>query len=329
MLKKTLIITALSVLILSACTPGTPDELSVKEDTHEKLKIVTTFAPLYSFATNITGDLAEVTNLVPPGSSPHTWEPRSSDLKALADADILVMVGLELEPFIEDMIDSSQNSDLVVVVTHEAVEDYLMEMAEMVEPEGHEEEGHEHGGDYEEDEHHDHHHGGQDPHIWLDPTMAMKQVDSISDAIISLDPADSEAYQVNTASYLESLQRLDQEVKAALAAVTPKDFIVFHGAYGYFLEHYGIAEYQRASIEPFPGKEPTAAYFHGLVELIEHDGVEVIFTEPQFSATTVQNLQEETGVKSFEIDPIGLELSPVAYENNIRSLTQTFIEAFK
>ena len=323
MFKKTLIITTLSVLALTACTIKTSDEPSAGQVADEKLKIVTTFAPLYSFAANITGDLAEVENLVPPGTSVHTWEPKASDLRAIAEADLLIMNGLDLEPFIDDMISSAQNSDLVVVKTHEAVEDYLMEMAEMVEL------GEDEHHDDHEEAHHDHHHGGQDPHIWLDPTMAMEQVNYISDTIISLDPANSEAYQANTASYLESLQNLDQEIKTALAAAAPKDFIVFHGAYGYFLEHYGIAEYQRASIEPFPGKEPTAAYFHGLVELIEHDGVEVVFTEPQFSPRTVKNIQDETGIKSFEIDPIGLELSSAAYENNLKSLSATFIKAFE
>jgi zinc transport system substrate-binding protein len=327
MLKKILIMSVFLVLLSACYKMEVSDDQSVGIP-DAKLKIATTFPPLYSFVTNITSDLAEVENLVPPGASVHTWEPQPSDLKILSDADLLVMSGLDLEPFIGDMVDSAQNKDLITVTTSEAIQDSLMEHEDDHDHE-HEEEEHEeeHEGEHEEEGHH--HHEGPDPHIWLDPILAMKQVELIRDKIIKLDPVHKAEYEANTEVYLGKLQKLDQEAETAFQEASPKGFITFHDAYGYFLHRYGIEEYHLASIEPYAGKEPTAAFFQELVNLIETESAKVVFTEPQFSPTTVQNLQEETGVKSFEIDPIGLELSTVAYENNMRSLTQTFIKAFK
>ncbi len=346
-----------SVLLLAACTPETSDEPVDNENQNttqvedQPLKIVTTFPPLYSFAANVVGDYGDVTNLVEPGASVHTWEPTASDLRALSEADLLVMNGLELEPFIEDMIDSAQNPNLKIVTTADAVSGQIVESADMLEldheheEEDHEEdhehkneieadhdhedeEGHDHEEGHEDEDEHDHH-GGQDPHIWLNPTLAMNQVEAIRDALVEIDPSNEVGYLTNADAYLNTLQNLDQEIKTILDALEVKPFIVFHDAYIYYFDQYSLTEMRKAAIEPFPGKEPTATYFRELVELIESENIEVVFTEPQFNPQTVQNLQEETDIKSFEIDPIGLELSSEGYENNLKALTETFAEAFE
>lgn len=417
MLKKYLIPFAASVMLLSACGAAvdsgevtTAQEPSTTSD--EPLKVVTTFPPLYSFATSVAGDLAEVTNLVEPGTSVHTWEPTASDLRALSEADLLIMNGLNLELFIEDMIDSAQNEDLEIVVTSDFLEDEVMDMGEIIElghnddkhegdehgddhhdedehdheeekdhehEEGnheqgghghaeedhdekkedhhddgdhHDEEGHDHedesasaeatvgrnhdnedshDDEHGDDHHHDHAHEGPDPHVWLNPELAMIQVEAIRDTLIELDPENTEAYQANTRAYLQKLTALDQEIFEAFGASSrsPENFIVFHNAYDYFFErNFTLKPYLKGSVEPFPGREPTAAYFQELIELIEEEDVKIVFTEPQFNPRVVQNIQEETGIQSFEIDPIGLELSPQGYENNMRALAQTLSEAF-
>ena len=299
--KKLLVMLLLTPLILSACATKTSSG-----EVAQNIKIVTTFPPLHSFVSNLAAnDLAEITNLVPPGASVHTWEPSASALRALSDADLLVMNGLGLEPFIEDLIESVQNPSLTIVVTSDAVHD-----------------------DLEESHEDHHHHGDADPHTWLSPRLAVKQVSAISDALIKIDPDNAEIYKANTVTYVAQLQILDKEIREKLNAVTMKDFIVFHDAYAYYLASYGLDIYKKAAIEPFPGKEPTAAYFQGLIELIEDHAVSIIFTEPQFNPRVVQNIQEETEASSFEIDPIGLELSREGYENNLRAITDTFIQAF-
>ncbi|MBN2306490.1 zinc ABC transporter substrate-binding protein, partial [Candidatus Peregrinibacteria bacterium] len=258
------------------------------------------------------------TNLVPPGTSVHTWEPSASALRELSKADLFVMNGLDLEPFAEDLIESAQNAKLEILVTSVAVQNDLQDVTEMVELEDEHEEGHKH----------EHHHDGQDPHIWLSPFLAVKQVEAIKNALIRIDPENASAYRENTAAYITELRELDKEIHERFRTVDKKDFIVFHNAYDYFFSEYGLSEHKKAAVEPFPGQEPTAAYFQKLIELIEDEGTMLIFTEPQFNPRVVQNIQEETEAKSFEIDPIGLELSKECYGNNLRSLADAFITAF-
>ena len=309
----------MTVFLLTGCGTQVTQTPDTNEASHE-LKIVTTFPPLYSFVAGVAGDAVEITNLVPPGASVHTWEPSASALRELAKADLFVMNGLELEPFAEDLIESVQNSELEVLVTSEAVHDDLQNATEMIELE----EEHESESEHE----HEHHHDGQDPHIWLNPLLAVKQVEAIKNTLVRIDPENASAYRENTSAYITELQELNEEIREKLQTALKKDFIVFHNAYDYFLSEYGLSEYKKAAIEPFPGQEPTAAYFQELIELIEDKGVTIIFTEPQFSPRVVQNIQEETGAKSFEIDPIGLELDKEGYADNLRSLAETFVTAF-
>jgi len=276
--KKYSLILLIPVL-LAGCTGNSVTQNS-DELKESGIKIVTTFPPLYSFVSNIADESAEITNLVPPGASIHTWEPSASALRELSDADILIMTMLELEE------------------------------------------------DSDEHEEEDHDHEGTDPHTWLSPKIAIKQVEAIRDGLIEIDPGKVEIYKANSIAYTTKLQNLDQEIRGWFEDFNKKDFIVFHGAYGYFLKDFDLIQYQKAVIEPFPGKEPTAAYFSSLISLIENQGVKIIFTEPQFNPKVVQNIQEETGAKSFEIDPIGLELSREAYIKNIRSIADAFIKAF-
>ena len=316
---KRFLLILLSATMLSACA-GTSVGQNPEVNAEKGVKIVTTFPPLYSFVSNIADDSAVITNLVPPGASVHTWEPSASALRQLSDADLLVMNGLELEHFMEDILESVQNPNLKIMVTSDVVKNELLESAPMVELDEDEVE--------HEGEEGNHLHEGFDPHIWLSPKLAIKQVEAIRDTLIAIDAEKTGVYSANAATYIAELQNLNRKIQNRLSNVSKKDFIVFHDAYGYFLSDYRLSQYKKASIESFPGKEPTATYFSGLIDLITDQKVLIIFTEPQFNPRVVQNIQEETGAKSFEIDPIGLELSKEAYVKNINSITDAFVKAF-
>lgn len=128
-----------------------------------KIKIVTSFAPLYSFTANLVGDQAEIYNLVPSGMSIHNFEPRPSDIKALAEADLLIINGLDLEEFMDGMVDASGNYDLVIVDTTKNIK--ALE--------------------------------GRDPHVWLSINNPIMQVNVITEALIGLDQSGEEFYREN------------------------------------------------------------------------------------------------------------------------------------
>ena len=323
--KKPLLLVFFSCL-LTSCSPDSKTETVKVNESVDSIKVVTTFPPLYSFATNVLGDQADVYNLVEPGASIHLWEPSASDLRALAQADLLIMNGLGLERFMDDMIESAENPDLEILVMSESLGSEIKPSIEMLELD--DSHGNDGSHDHEEDGEHSHLHGGDDPHIWLNPLLVVKQIESLRDTLTELDPLNAELYVLSAEKYITDLINLDAEIASMFISSEKMPFIVFHDAYGYFTSHYDLSEYQIAAIEPFPGKEPTAVYFQELLELIDSNGIEIVFTEPQFNPRIVKNLVEETAISTFEIDPIGLELKPEAYENNLRALASTFLSAF-
>ncbi|MBE0447083.1 MAG: zinc ABC transporter substrate-binding protein [Actinobacteria bacterium] len=301
----------LLVATLAGCAknePGLDGPVSPSKKSGERLRVVTTFAPLYSFAVNVAGDVASVENLVPVGASIHTFQSRPSDIKKLALADVLIMNGVGLEAFLSDIIDSASNPDLLIVDTSRSVS--------VLDAQEHKKDG---GVGHEE-------RGGGDPHIWLSPKNAIRQVEAIRDAFMEADSANAKIYKKNASIYLERLRRLDVEIAESLHEVEKKDYIVFHNAYRYFELEYGLKS--AAVIEEFPGKEPSPRYLKELIDLIRNMGIHIIFTEPQFSPKLINALRQELDICTAELDPIGSELSKDGYEKNMRNNLKAFLEAF-
>ncbi len=195
------------------------------------------------------------------------------------------------------------------------------------EHESHDDHGDEH--DKHDDEGHEgHNHGGPDPHVWLVPDLAIRQIGAIAEALSEIDPDNAQMYMANATSYVQVLEKLDEDIQVQFSGVTPKPFVVFHDAYSYFLREYGLTEFRKASIEPFPGREPSTAYFQELVELIKNDNIKIIFTEPQFNPRVAENIQLETGANSFEMDSVGVALSANEHERMMRGMTDAFISSF-
>jgi zinc transport system substrate-binding protein len=331
-------LTLLIVLILSACgfehsnhneheSKEHHQEINKKtantEKQNERLSIVTTFSPLYSFVSNIVGDKADVINLVPVGVSIHHFEPRPSDVKALQNADILVENGLHLEEFLHDIVEAASNNHLLVLDTSTGVETKkFAEALEVHEEDNHEEEAHD-----EEEE--NHHHEGDNPHIWLSLDKAKIQSKNILESVTRKDPENTEYYEENYNVFIEKIDATKVDLQIQFANTEKKNFIVFHNAYQYFLKEFGLLSYQAGVLEEFPGKEPSFEYIKEVSKLLKSKEVDIIFTEPQFSPKLVQTLASDYNTKVFEIDPIGLELSKDAYLNNIHDIGNSFINAFQ
>jgi len=301
------ILTALiaAMIALTSCSQTTESNKSGAGNPPGKLRVVTTFAPLYSFALNVAGDEATVENLVPIGASVHTFQAKPSDIKKIAKADVLVINGAGLEEFLAGIIEAAANPNLIVIDTSKSVE--------LIETEGYDE--HENDAD----------HGG-DPHIWLSPKNAVKQVRAIRDALAKADPKNSTSYEKNADEYIARLGALDAEIAGKLEGAEKRKYIVFHNAYTYFEQEYGLKN--SATIEEFPGKEPSPKYVKELIDLIRKEQVSIIFTEPQFSPKLVNTLKQELDIYVAELDPIGSELSKEGYEINMRKNLDEILKAF-
>jgi ABC-type Zn uptake system ZnuABC Zn-binding protein ZnuA len=240
------------------------------------------------FFRQVGGDAVEVEMLIPAGASPHIYELTSQQMRFLSEADVLVINGLGLTPWAEELFDKVDNPDLITVTAGEAVlESDLIEISE------------------NSDEGHQHEDGVYDPHVWLDPNLAVFQVEAIRDAFIEADPDNRERYRENTGKYLEELEVLDSDITADVSTFSETKFVSFHPAWAYFADRYGLE--QIGVVEELPGKEPGAGEIAELVDLIKEEGVKVIFTEPQFNAKAAEAIAQETGaeVVTKDLDPVG------------------------
>ncbi len=249
-----------------------------------KIKVVATIFPLADFAANVGGNRVEVTTLMSAADSPHTWEPSPDQVKTIADARLIIVNGAGLEFWIEKVIDAAASPDLIVVDSSifPAMEGTLLTAEEGV-----------HGSDSEH---------GVNPHIWLDPALAQKQVEAIAQALTLVDPGSRDRYLENAAAYIAELKSLDEEIRNATESFSIREFIAFHPAWTYFARRYGLVE--AAVIEETPGQD-SSAHKKEVIDLARALGIRAIFAEPQFNHQAAQSIADEVGAEVLFLDPMG------------------------
>lgn len=261
-----------------------------------KMLIAADIVPLAEICRDVGGDRIEVEVLVPPGSSPHTYELSAGQVRFLSEADMLVINGLGLTPWAEDIFSRVDNPDLVVIeAAGEIPPEELIPAWKWDSCMGEEREG----------EGNDHEHALYDPHVWLDPVLVLYVVEAVEEGLIRLDPTHADAYRANAASLRRDISDLDEEIRRRTAGFTHKEFIAFHSTWTYFARRYGLQ--QAGLIEVLPGKEPSAGEFAELVEMARARGVKAVFAEVQFNPRIAEAVAEESGgeVKVWTLDPLG------------------------
>lgn len=280
----------------------------------DKLDIKVSFYPMYEFTKNIVGDLADVETLIPAGIEPHDWEPTAQDMAGISAADVLVYNGAGMEGWAQQVIDSAKGTQLVAVEASKGLdimegveeeEDHAGEADHDHEAGGHADEAnhnHEAGEPAKEDHAHDHDHGGLDPHVWLAPSLAIKEVRTIEAALAAASPENAAAFKTNSDAYIAKLEQLDQDFKAGLKDTKRKDFITQHAAFGYLAKEYGLTQVPIAGLSP--EQEPSAAQMAQIVEFAKAHEVKTIFFETLVSSSVADTIAGELGAKSAVLNPI-------------------------
>jgi zinc transport system substrate-binding protein len=227
---------------------------------------------------------------------------KPSDMELLSNADILVMNGLGVEGFLLDAIEASGNSKLIIIDLSQSI--------------------------FPDNEFDNHSEGGKDPHIWLSLDNAVTMVDYLASRLGEKYPENADFYRINANTYNSNLMKLKDEISDDFSGVQPARFFVFHNAYDYYLEENNLENYKAGVVEEFPGDEPGASYLQELTDMIAENNVKIVFTEPQFSPKLIRTLEEELDIYTFEIDPIGNEISAAGYQNNMRKITKNFVQGF-
>ncbi|MEQ8653313.1 MAG: zinc ABC transporter substrate-binding protein [Kiloniellales bacterium] len=204
----------------------------------------------------------------------------------------------------------------------------------------HEEHAHEAHHDDDHDEHGDEAHHDEDehaahedethidPHIWLDPENAVLIANAMAAALVKADPENAARYQSNLAALESSLEDLDRELAASLAAVNQQPYIVFHDAYRYFEEHFGLSPV--GSISVSPEQRPGARRIAEIRDLVQERGAVCIFSEPQFSPVVIESIAEGSDIGGGTLDPLGaaVDKGPGAYQEVMLSLARGLIDCF-
>ncbi|MFV7789967.1 metal ABC transporter solute-binding protein, Zn/Mn family [Aliarcobacter lanthieri] len=257
----------------------------------DKPQLTVNILPQKYFVEKIVKDKFDINVMVKPGSSPHNFEPKPSQMKALNISKAYFLVGDPSELAWIDRFKQNAKNTFFVDTT------IGIEKIAMVEHSHHE---HDHDEDDPFHEHHDHDEDGLDPHTWLDPISVKIQVKNIYEAMLKIDEKNSEFYRINYEEFIKELDNLDNEIKDILAPYKSKSFMVFHPSWGYFAKQYGL---NQIPIE-IEGKEPKP---NELVKLIkeakEHD-IKIIFVAPQFSQKSAKTISTNIGGSVVSIDPL-------------------------
>lgn len=272
----------LSLSLLTGC--GTQQADTAAGD--GRLRVLTSFYPMYDFACKIGGDCIDVTNMVPSGTEPHDWEPSTNDLKNLEKADVFIYNGADMEPWADDLL-VSRSDTLRVVEASENVE--------LRTTDGEHEHAHEHEGA-------DHHHGDFDPHVWLDPENAKIEMEAIRDALCAADPENSTVFQSNYEKYAAELDALDAEFREKLASLPNRTIVVAHEAFGYLCDAYGLTQVGIEGLSP--DSEPDPGRMAEVIDFVREHSISTIFFEELVSPKVAEAIASETGAQAKMLSPL-------------------------
>ena len=295
--RRTVLNAATAAVALSFAMP-------VAAQSTEPTHVVATFSIIGDMVERIGGEHVAVTTLVGPNGDAHVYQPTPADARAVSEAEVLIVNGLEFEGWLDRLIDASDFDGMRVVATAGidpiAFDDHGDDHDEHAEA-GHDHHDHDehaeagHGHDHGHDHHHHHHHGAFDPHAWQSLGNAVAYVDNITAALAQADPGNATTFYENRAAYVDEIEALDSEILEMVARL-PADrrtVVTSHDAFGYFAARYGLNFESPQGIST--ASEPSAADVAELIVQIRDEGVAAVFVENITDSRLIEQIANETG----------------------------------
>lgn len=289
---------------LNAATPSKP------------LSVVVSITPFYSLVSSLTqGTGSTLTLLVKPGASPHHYALRPSEIQGLENADVIIWAGPNLESFLAKPLNNLTLKPSVRIIELDKTPELQLwpeRRSAAFEPHQHGKDGHEH-------------HGLVDMHFWLDPNNALKIIDYLVKEFESLDPRQTRLYEHNAKDLKQQINKMDNRISENLQKVKHIPFIVFHDAYQYFERHYDLSAVGAITLNP--EVPPSAQRIQTIQNTLTKTKAVCVFSEPQFEPKLVQSLAKDTGIRTGELDPIGLPFHnghPTQYPDLLLNLSNAF-----
>ena len=288
-----------------------------------EINVVASVKPVHSLVSGVMDGVGKPDLIVQGSASPHTYSLRPSQARQLEDADLVFWMGHELESFLEQPLEAIATKAHVV----ELIDSSKLKKIQMREGGMFDAHAHDDHDDHDEHEGHDDHgHGEFDVHVWLDPENAKVLVNEIKLALIELDPVNASKYEANSNKMNTKLDQLMDEVSKKLESEQGKGYVVFHDAYQYFEQRFGMSAV--GSITVSPEVVPGANRIRELKEKINELNAHCVFSEPQFEPKLVSTVIEGTQANTGVLDPLGASIKdgPELYFTLIRNMADSLHE---
>ena len=309
-----------------------------------EIKVVASIKPIHSLASYLMDGIAKPDLIVDGYASPHGFAMKPSHAKMLQNADLIFWVGEDLENFLEKPLSSiAKKAEKIELIEIKGLQVLKFRERNIFDEHDHDDHGHDDHGKKEDDHDHDHDdhgkkeddhddhghddhdghaHGEFDPHIWLDPINAKAMLNEMAEHLIENDPKNEAKYKSNLAKALQEIDKLTIDVMTDLSSSVSS--IVFHDAYQYFEERFNVKVLGAFTVntDVMPGAEQLAE----IREIIEHDKVACVFSEPQFNPDIIKAVAKDMNIKTGVLDPLGATLDPGKnlYFKLIRNMSNSF-----
>ncbi|WP_337995704.1 zinc ABC transporter substrate-binding protein [Oleispirillum naphthae] len=295
--------------------------------------VAVSIAPLAGIAAAVMADAGKPTLLLPPGQSPHHAALKPSQARALTRTDVVLWIGPDMEMGLDKALDARPEdwvkAHVMTAMSLPGVTLRQFRHLEEIGPDEREpahEDAHEkpHAGETHAAEEHHHHHGSANPHLWLDPANGAAIAQALAERLAALDAAHAALYRANAARFAASLETLKGDLAARLSGLGGKGFVVFHDAYAYFEEPFGLTAVAALTLDP--GQPIGGKHLSEVRDKVRATGAVCVFADEQASKQAVAGMARDLGLRVGTLDPIGAHVAPGpdAYPALLRNLAEAY-----
>jgi ABC-type Zn uptake system ZnuABC Zn-binding protein ZnuA len=241
-----------------------------------RLRVVTSVSPITSLAENVGGTKIALEGIVPEGTNSHTYEPPVSVVRTLADADVIIINGLQLEEPLLELAEANKKSSAVILQLGDLTIDPEQYKYDFSFPEAE---------------------GKPNPHLWPEPFLALAYAEHIKDALVEADAANADYYETNYQALEARIQALDTAIQAAIATIPAENrkLLTYHDSWAYFAERYGMTVI--GAVQPSDFSEPSAREVAGLIDQIKAQDVPAVFGSEVFPSPVLEQIASEGGAE--------------------------------
>ncbi|MBL6764348.1 MAG: zinc ABC transporter substrate-binding protein [Verrucomicrobiae bacterium] len=281
--------------------------MSSRAQETKKITIVTSFLPIQSHTAAIAGNQAKVSQLLSQETGPHDFQLKPADVKKIADADLFIINGVGIEGWLQELLKKAGSRKPPVIDASKGLP--LLGSPQDIQTGIHDPAA------------------GENPHVWLDPVIAQRQVANILRALQKADPANAKTYARNARAYTSQLKQLDADYAVALKSLPNKNLVTFHDAFPYLARRYGLNYV--GYISEYPEKDPTPNQLAVLVGKIKAYKVGVLFAEANYAPKLLQRVAAQSGAKVSQLDTLEVgEGNATAYLDRMRTNLAALRAAF-